>query len=325
MLNRRRLLSGPFLTAPFLTAQWRDLVMLNFPANPELLLPLVPQGTELDFYEGKTYVSIVGFMFLRARLLGFPIPGHQQFEEVNLRFYIRRVEPDFLRRGVVFVKEIAPRWAVAQVANLVYNENYMVCPMRHEIVKTTGARPPAAAPNQQTQTEQAEYAWLHDNRWNRVGGRRTGPYREPEDGSLDEFIVKRYWDYGRDRNGRTREYRVNHVPWQVAPIENVLWDCDISASYGSTWNSALEQPPVSSLLVDGSAVSVMRSTRLTPQKNSARSDATHYERANAQEERHASQHTQGVGQQIVTVSRSPHQRLSQLVDGAIPNHNDGHK
>ncbi len=291
MLSRRSFLTTPFLTGPFLTAHWRDLVMLNFPAKPELLLPLVPQGTELDFHDGQTYVSVVGFMFLHARLFGLPIPGHQRFEEVNLRFYVRRIEPDFLRRGVVFVKEIAPRRAVAQVANLVHNENYMVCPMRHEIVKTTGTRSPTADPNQQTQAEQAEYAWRHNNRWNRVGGCRTGPFRDPADGSLDQFIVKRYWAYGRDRSGRTREYRVNHVPWQVAPIENVLWDCDITASYGSAWAGALERPPASGFLVDGSAVSVMRSTRLAPQKKSARGATPQHERAHDQEACDASQYT----------------------------------
>src|SRR5687767_11760578 len=78
----------------FLTAEWRWLVMLNYAVNPSVLLPLVPRGTELDAWEGRTYASVVGFMFLDTRVLGVPIPFHRDFEEVNLRFYVRRRGPE---------------------------------------------------------------------------------------------------------------------------------------------------------------------------------------------------------------------------------------
>lgn len=68
-------------SSPFLTAEWRYLVMLNFVADPALLKPSVPLGTELDFHQGETFVSLVGFRFLRTRMLGLPIPLHRDFEE----------------------------------------------------------------------------------------------------------------------------------------------------------------------------------------------------------------------------------------------------
>ena len=45
----------------FLTADWRNLVMLNYAVDPDLLQRLVPSGTQLDVFEGQTYVSLVGF------------------------------------------------------------------------------------------------------------------------------------------------------------------------------------------------------------------------------------------------------------------------
>ena len=78
----------------FLTAEWRYLVMLNYQIEPDLLRPFLPQGTELDSWQGQTFVSIVGFNFLNTRLLGLPIPGHINFEELNLRFYVRRKGPE---------------------------------------------------------------------------------------------------------------------------------------------------------------------------------------------------------------------------------------
>src|ERR1700752_2047399 len=101
---------------PFLTADWGYLAMLNYEVDPAVLMPAVPRGTELDEWNGKTFVSMVGFLFLNTRVLGLPIPFHQDFEEINLRFYVRSKAEDGRRRGVVFVKEIVPRAAIALTA-----------------------------------------------------------------------------------------------------------------------------------------------------------------------------------------------------------------
>src|SRR5215467_7194109 len=117
----------------FLTAEWRHLAMLNYEIEPQILQPYVPAGTELDTWSNKTFISVVGFMFLKTRVMGLPIPFHQNFEEVNLRFYVRYKAANEWRRGVVFIKEIVPRWAIATVARVVYNENYAAMPMRHSL------------------------------------------------------------------------------------------------------------------------------------------------------------------------------------------------
>ena len=106
----------------FLTAEWRYLALLNYAVDPSLLAHLVPRGTELDEFEGKTYMSLVGFRFERTRLRGIWIPFHSDFDEVNLRFYVRRTVAGEVRRGVVFVREIVPRWAIAKVAQVCFGE-----------------------------------------------------------------------------------------------------------------------------------------------------------------------------------------------------------
>src|SRR6266513_2477095 len=117
----------------FLTAEWRSLAMLNYEVDRSVLARRVPPGTELDSWGGVVYVSVVGFLFLKTRVLGVPIPGHRNFEEVNLRFYVRRKADGEWRRGVVFVKEIVPRRAIAAVARGLYGENYVAMPMSHAI------------------------------------------------------------------------------------------------------------------------------------------------------------------------------------------------
>ena len=107
--------------------------MLNYVVDPRLIMPLVPAETEIDFENGETFLSVVGFLFLDTRLLGLPIPLHRDFEEVNLRFYVRRKSADTWRRGVVFIRELVPRRAIALVARTFYGENYVAVPMKHEI------------------------------------------------------------------------------------------------------------------------------------------------------------------------------------------------
>ena len=119
---------------PFLTANWRYLAMMNFVVDPAILAPFVPAGTELDFYEGETFISVVGFLFLDTRVLGISVPLHRDFEEVNLRFYVKRKSIEGWKRGVVFVRELVPRRAIAAVARVFYGERYAAVPMRHSIV-----------------------------------------------------------------------------------------------------------------------------------------------------------------------------------------------
>ena len=122
----------------FLTAEWRDLVMLNYAVDPAILVPHVPNGTELDTWEGTTFTSLVAFSFLSTRVKSLPIPFHRDFEEINLRFYVRAKGPEGWRRGVVFVKEVVPRLAIASVARWLYNENYVACPTRSRLDETQG-------------------------------------------------------------------------------------------------------------------------------------------------------------------------------------------
>jgi uncharacterized protein YqjF (DUF2071 family) len=237
---------------PFLTAEWRWLVMLNYEVDPALLRPLVPPGTELDAWGGVTYASVVGFLFLRTKVLGIPIPFHRDFEELNLRFYVRRRGPEGWRRGVVFVKEIVPRLAIAAVARLVYNENYVALPMRHrtELSVETGGS--------------VEYGWRSGGRWSSVRAEVRGPARPLVEGSEEEFITEHYWGYAAQRDGGCVEYRVEHPRWSVWRAESAALDCDVAALYGRRFAETLSAAPRSALVADGSPVVVRRGRRLGP-------------------------------------------------------------
>jgi uncharacterized protein YqjF (DUF2071 family) len=175
----------------FLTAEWRHLAMVNFEVPPDLLQSRVPTGTELDFWNGKTFVSLVGFLFLKTRVLGIPIPFHRKFEEVNLRFYVRRRIADGWRRGVVFIKEIVPRRAIAWTAWTFYNENYIALPMSHQLAKKGN------------DVLTVSYGWKVGERENRLTLATRGPAQPLPPNSKAEFIAEHYWGYSRQRDGST--------------------------------------------------------------------------------------------------------------------------
>jgi len=233
------------MTRVFLTAQWRHLVMLNYAIDPHVLYPYVPRNTELDTWNGTTYVSLVGFRFLDTRLKRIAIPFHRHFEEINLRFYVRTETPDGIRRGVVFIREVVPRRAIAWIARWVYGENYVACPVRSDIdlADNGGA-------------SRITYDWKHEGSWLTIGATFAGDASLPVAGSEEEFITEHYWGYSALRDGRTVEYRVEHPQWRVWPGTGHVARGDFARFYGSAFADALSQQPTSSFIAQGSPVVV---------------------------------------------------------------------
>src|SRR5476651_14724 len=121
----------------FLKAKWTNLLMLNYEVDPAILQPHLPPGTVLDTWEGKTLVSMVGFLFQDTQVLGVKWPFHVNFEEVNLRFYVKHFDGTEWKRGAVFVSEIVPKPLIVLIANNLYKEHYSAMPMRHSINSLT--------------------------------------------------------------------------------------------------------------------------------------------------------------------------------------------
>ena len=218
--------------------------MLNFVVDSRILAPLVPPGTELDFENGETFVSVVGFLFLDTRLLGLPIPLHRDFEEVNLRFYVRKKSADTWRRGVVFVRELVPRRAIALVARAFYGENYLALPMKHEI-EHVDLRLNVA------------YSWRRGSKWESLKMSATGEPQIIPAGSHAEFITEHYWGYTCVRGGCS-EYRVNHPRWRTWSAEKFDLHADVAALYGGTFAETLKQSPRSAFIGDGSHITIER-------------------------------------------------------------------
>ena len=228
---------------PFLTANWRYLALLNYVVDPNILAPLVPPGTEIDFENGETFLSVVGFLFLDTRLLGLPIPLYRDFEEVNLRFYVRKKSADTWRRGVVFVRELVPRRAIATVARVFYGENYVALPMKHQI-------------DHVDLNLSVEYSWRRGAKWESLKMSAIGESQAIPAGSHAEFITEHYWGYTCFRGGCS-EYRVEHPRWKIWNAERFELKADIAALYSEQFVEPLSAAPRSAFIADGSPIQVL--------------------------------------------------------------------
>jgi uncharacterized protein YqjF (DUF2071 family) len=214
--------------------------MLNYAVNPALLERFIPRGTEFDEHEGQTYVSLIGFEFNRTRILGRAVPFHQAFEEVNLRFYVRRGT----RRGVVFIRELVPKVAVTAVARLAYGENYSCAPMSHRV-------------DFGTEKVYAEFAWGMGAAKCSISAEIRDESYLPEDGSLPQFITEHYWGYA-TRAESTIEYQVDHPQWRVRDALTARCQGNAEKYYGREFADLLAGAPQSAFLAEGSDVTVFR-------------------------------------------------------------------
>ena len=234
----------------FLSAEWRDLLILNYEVDPAILKKLVPAGTELDTFDGKTYASLVGFRFCRTKILGsFSIPFHSEFEEINLRFYVKRREEGEIRRGVVFIAEIVPKQAIAWTARAFYGENYVRRPMAHRILISDS-------------NLSVEYSWRSGGEHCMLQAQATAAPTLPAEGNLEQFITEHYWGYSRQPDGGTVEYHVSHVPWKIWTATQAQFSGDTREFYGDELSQLLRKTPASAFIADGSSVEVYRGRRL---------------------------------------------------------------
>jgi uncharacterized protein len=230
------------MTKPFLQADWRKLVMANYPIDKKMLNKYLPDKTEIDTWNKTCYVSLVGFMFIDTKLKGLKFPFHSNFEEVNLRFYVRHNDNGTWKRGVVFIKEIVPKPALTFIANAIYREKYETLPMKHSWSSSS-------------ENLVVEYKWKK-SRWNSLMVTANKHLNLVRPDSEEEFITEHYWGYTKLTERKTSEYRVEHPKWSVYQTSEYLIDVDFADIYGSEFNFLKTEKPASVFLAEGSEIQV---------------------------------------------------------------------
>jgi uncharacterized protein YqjF (DUF2071 family) len=233
----------------FLKAEWKNLALFNYEVDREILEKYLPEGTEIDIWNNKCYISLVGFMFKNTKVLGIKVPFHVDFEEVNLRFYVKRFENGEWKRGVVFIKEIVPKKAITFIANTLYQEHYETQKMRHEIIESNN-------------TNTFIYQWKNDKEWNKIELETKNVLTQIETNSEAEFITEHYFGYTKIDQETTFEYEVTHPRWEQYEVLNHRIDFDFEKNYGSDFGFLQTQKPTSVFLAKGSKITVKNKRKL---------------------------------------------------------------
>jgi len=234
---------------PFLTAEWRKLLVINYEIDPSILRAYLPAGTELDLFEGKCYVSLIGFMFLNTKVKGIRFPGLSNFEEVNLRFYVRRKVGNEIRRGVVFIKELVPNKILSAVANLFYKEHYQAVSMGHKI-------------DVENDKLKVLYSWKYAGIEHEIKALADLSSSELIFETEAHFILEHYYGYTKISNELSYEYEVIHPAWEIYPVQNFSLNVDFKKMYGASFGFLTETSPCSVFLAEGSEVSVMDKVKI---------------------------------------------------------------
>lgn len=231
----------------FLTAEWRKLIMANYIIDPDILKPYLPIYTEIDLWEGNCYASLVAFMFINTRIKNYNVAFHRNFEEVNLRFYVRYKENNVWKRGVVFIREFVPLPMVTLVANTLYDEKYQTVPMRHNWIINPG-------------NININYQWRKKG-WHSIGVEAVNQPSLIVEGSKEEFITQHFWGYSKKRK-YTSEYHVDHELWKSYPVTQYNINVDFNHNYGADFSFMNQLQPESVFLVEGSDITVYRDRKI---------------------------------------------------------------
>ena len=231
------------MTETFLSARWENLIMANYDVDPNVLTPYLPNGVELDYYNNKTYVSLVGFIFKKTSLFNIPIPLMGTFEEINLRFYVKRIEGDTIKRGVVFINETVPYKLVAWLANKLYKEHYIAIPTKSLIVNSEA-------------TKSIKYQWKINEKWNHIAVNAAKENEQMLPDSIEEFIFEHYYGYTKINSQLSQEYKVNHPRWQVNKLRDYSIQCDFRSMYGNDFAFLSNHKPDSVIIAEGSPITV---------------------------------------------------------------------
>lgn len=230
----------------FLTAHWENLILISYRIPKEVLLPYVPMGTELESFEGDYFVSLVGFMFKNTKVRGLKLPNHINFEEVNLRFYVVDKQGE---RGVVFIKEIVPKWIIKEVANRIYKEHYSVSLMENRMQENRYGK-------------KITYQWESHRVEQSISAKVEEEGIPLLEGSKAEFIVEHYKGYTKVNEEITFSYEVEHPKWEQCQVLDYQVKVDFEKNYGRKFAFLNTQIADSVLFFKGSEVVVRGKRKL---------------------------------------------------------------
>lgn len=184
--------------------RWTDLAYLHWRYEPQEVQRLLPEGIEVDVFDGSGWVGLIPFSMRDiGPARGPSVPYLGSFPEVNVRTYVH-VEG---RPGVWFFSLDVDRLVPAATARLTYRLPYCWGATSHV---RDGDR----------LTTRVRRRWPSSTEVSHLAI-RMGEAVEPDE--LDVFLTARWGLYSRTRRG-LRYAAVDHEPWPLREAVVDAWD-----------------------------------------------------------------------------------------------------
>lgn len=232
-------------------AEWRKLLLVNYKVDPEMLHPYLPAHTEFALWQNTCYLSLVGFRFLKVKMGGVAIPFHTNFNEINLRFYVKQKTQGEWHYGVVFLKEIVALPLVSFVANNLYQEHYETYPMKHTIIESENEI-------------YTQYQWKKENDWNTMEIHSEPTSYLIEEQTLEYFLTAQHWGFTAANKEKTFVYAVHHPRWEMYKTRRHTIQIDYKTTFGEKFAFLDQLAPDAVFLVEGSPITLNKKEVIVP-------------------------------------------------------------
>ena len=205
-----------------MTQRWNDLLFAHWPMPAAQVAALLPQGLQVDQFDGAAWLGVVPFWMDRIKLRGVPtVPGTRSFPELNLRTYVR--EPKTGMQGVYFFSLDAANPLAVAVARTFYHLPYHWAEMR---LKQHSER----EFDFYSRRRLASQPVIFKARYKGLGPSRR--LAESRPGSLEYFLTERYWLFSSNGAGDLMRATIHHIPWPLEDARAEIVRNDLAEAVG---------------------------------------------------------------------------------------------
>ncbi|MDG1549296.1 MAG: DUF2071 domain-containing protein [Candidatus Poseidoniaceae archaeon] len=195
-----------------LAQDWRFLTFMHWRVDIEKLRHHVPEGLEIDTFEGDAYIGLVPFMMKHVRPSWFvSTPGISNFPEFNIRTYVKK---DGIA-GVFFLTLEAKSLVTCDFAPRTYGLPYRYAKGN---VKKSG--------------DKWNWRSSSNNGQFKLAGTTEviGEQMQAQPGSLEEFLFERYSLYTSHKGSLRRGY-THHNKWKFQLAKVKLTENSLTESF----------------------------------------------------------------------------------------------
>jgi uncharacterized protein YqjF (DUF2071 family) len=200
---------------PDFRMDWRDVLFVSYPVDPDTVAPHLPDGLDLDTHDGRAYLSVVPFVIEDVRPAGLPAAIGLTTPELNLRTYVTIDGA----RGVYFFSLDADDLIGVVGARLWNHLPYYYADVEYDPGRPTRfesrRRTPGARPLRFRGTYEAD-----------------GSAFEPGSGTVEHFLVERYRYFAEAGDGTVRYAAIDHDPWTLRPASWEITEAPVFAANG---------------------------------------------------------------------------------------------